>query len=94
MGRLSVHARLFALQPRDVRATRSWRQPCSPAGIRRNITNLPAQIALLERYRGLVALGRVQEDEEQVRVIMQVSIPVSSAKGIARVEHVFSGLTP
>ncbi|KAH9942379.1 AFG1-like ATPase-domain-containing protein [Epithele typhae] len=33
---------------------------------------LPAQIDLLERYRGLVALGRVREDEEQIRVIMQL----------------------
>ena len=27
---------------------------------------------LLERYRGLVTLGRIKEDEEQIRVIMQV----------------------
>ncbi|KAI0358524.1 hypothetical protein OH77DRAFT_1420920 [Trametes cingulata] len=35
-------------------------------------SGLPAQIDLLERYRGLVALGRIQEDEEQIRVIMQL----------------------
>ncbi|KAH9858488.1 AFG1-like ATPase-domain-containing protein [Lenzites betulinus] len=35
-------------------------------------TNLPAQIDLLERYRGLIALGRVKKDEEQIRVIMQL----------------------
>ncbi|KAI0630434.1 AFG1-like ATPase-domain-containing protein [Trametes polyzona] len=34
--------------------------------------NLPAQIDLLERYRGLVALCRIKEDEEQIRVIMQL----------------------
>ncbi|KAI0779449.1 AFG1-like ATPase-domain-containing protein [Fomes fomentarius] len=39
---------------------------------RRYGTNLPAQTDLLERYHGLVALGRVQQDEEQVRVIMQL----------------------
>ena len=39
---------------------------------RRYSTNLPANVDLLERYRGLVALGRIQEDEEQIRVIMQV----------------------
>ncbi|KAI0829842.1 AFG1-like ATPase-domain-containing protein [Trametes gibbosa] len=35
-------------------------------------TNLPAQIDLLERYRGLISLGRIKEDEEQIRVIMQL----------------------
>ena len=35
-------------------------------------TNLPTQVDLLERYRGLVTLGRIKEDEEQIRVIMQV----------------------
>ena len=39
---------------------------------RRYSTNLPANVDLLERYRGLVTLGRIQEDEEQIRVIMQV----------------------
>ncbi|KAH9892646.1 hypothetical protein C8Q73DRAFT_67209 [Cubamyces lactineus] len=34
--------------------------------------NLPAQIDLLERYRGMVALGRIEEDEEQIRVIMKL----------------------
>ncbi|THU94184.1 hypothetical protein K435DRAFT_724740 [Dendrothele bispora CBS 962.96] len=33
---------------------------------------LPQQVDLLERYRGLVALKRVQYDEAQVRVIMQL----------------------
>ena len=37
-------------------------------------TNLPTQVDLLERYRGLVTLGRIKEDEEQIRVIMQVEI--------------------
>lgn len=37
-------------------------------------SNLPAQIDLLDRYRGLVTLGRIQEDEEQIRVIMQVCV--------------------
>ena len=35
-------------------------------------TNLPTQVDLLERYRGLMSLGRIKEDEEQIRVIMQV----------------------
>ena len=35
-------------------------------------TNLPQTIDLLHTYRGLVALGKVKYDEEQVRVIMQV----------------------
>lgn len=37
-----------------------------------NSTNLPQTIDLLHTYRGLVALGKVKYDEEQVRVIMQV----------------------
>ena len=43
----------------------------SPANRQYN-TNLPIQVDLLERYRGLVALGRIKEDEEQIRVVMQV----------------------
>lgn len=43
----------------------------SPAN-RHYSTNLPVQVDLLERYRGLVALGRIKEDEEQIRVVMQV----------------------
>ncbi|PIL35939.1 hypothetical protein GSI_01599 [Ganoderma sinense ZZ0214-1] len=39
---------------------------------RRYSTNLPVQVDLLERYRGLVALGRIREDEEQIRVVMQL----------------------
>ncbi|KAI0675380.1 AFG1-like ATPase-domain-containing protein [Trametes maxima] len=35
-------------------------------------SNLPVQIDLLQRYRGFVALGRIKEDEEQIRVIMQL----------------------
>ena len=38
-----------------------------------NHIGLPAQIDLLDRYRGLVALGRIKEDDEQIRVIMKVS---------------------
>lgn len=36
--------------------------------------NLPQPVDLLERYRGLVALGEIDYDEEQVRVVMQVRI--------------------
>ena len=43
----------------------------SPAN-RHYSTNLPVQVDLLERYRGLVALGRIKEDEEQIRMVMQV----------------------
>ncbi|KAI0744112.1 AFG1-like ATPase-domain-containing protein [Daedaleopsis nitida] len=39
---------------------------------RRYSTYLPVQTDLLERYRGLVASGRIQQDEEQIRVIMQL----------------------
>ncbi|KAI0645780.1 AFG1-like ATPase-domain-containing protein [Trametes meyenii] len=35
-------------------------------------SNLPAQVDLLQRYRGFVVLGRIKEDEEQIRVIMQL----------------------
>ncbi|TFK84570.1 hypothetical protein K466DRAFT_220678 [Polyporus arcularius HHB13444] len=54
-----------------------WRrrvsQSCSTTQrLRGYSTNLPANIDLLERYRGLVALGRLTEDEEQIRVIMQL----------------------
>ncbi|KAK7473136.1 hypothetical protein VKT23_001237 [Stygiomarasmius scandens] len=35
-------------------------------------STLPQQVDLLERYRGLVTLGKVQYDEAQVRVIMQL----------------------
>lgn len=41
---------------------------------RRLMSNLPQQVDLLERYRGLVALGRIKYDENQVRVIMQVGL--------------------
>jgi hypothetical protein len=43
----------------------------------RGVSNIAAGIQtvdLLERYRGLVALGEIEYDEDQVRVIMQVSI--------------------
>ncbi|KAH9935750.1 AFG1-like ATPase-domain-containing protein [Fomitopsis serialis] len=36
------------------------------------ISGVPQQLDLLERYRGLVALGRVRFDDEQVRVIAQL----------------------
>lgn len=38
-------------------------------------SNLPQTVDLLERYRGLVTLGTIKYDEEQVRVVMQVSAP-------------------
>ncbi|EJF65444.1 hypothetical protein DICSQDRAFT_79616 [Dichomitus squalens LYAD-421 SS1] len=42
------------------------------SGVHTYTTKLPVQVDLLERYRGLVALGRIKEDEEQIRVIMQL----------------------
>ncbi|KDQ57396.1 hypothetical protein JAAARDRAFT_78605 [Jaapia argillacea MUCL 33604] len=33
---------------------------------------LPQQVDLLDRYRGLVALGKIQYDEDQIRVIMKL----------------------
>ncbi|KAF5357382.1 hypothetical protein D9758_005841 [Tetrapyrgos nigripes] len=38
----------------------------------RFLSTLPQQVDLLDRYRGLVALGKIQYDEPQVRVIMQL----------------------
>ncbi|KZT22234.1 hypothetical protein NEOLEDRAFT_1072044 [Neolentinus lepideus HHB14362 ss-1] len=37
-----------------------------------NPSNVPQQVDLLDRYRGLVALGKIKYDEEQVRVVMQL----------------------
>lgn len=39
-----------------------------------NTTNLPVHVDLLEKYRALVALGHVQYNEEQVRVVMRVGM--------------------
>ena len=36
--------------------------------------SLPQTVDLLQTYQGLVALGRIKPDEEQIRVVMQVSI--------------------
>ncbi|CCL98666.1 uncharacterized protein FIBRA_00668 [Fibroporia radiculosa] len=36
------------------------------------MSQLPQHVDLLERYRGLVALGRIKYDEGQVRAIMQL----------------------
>ncbi|KAI0745914.1 AFG1-like ATPase-domain-containing protein [Earliella scabrosa] len=46
-------------------------------------TYLPATNDLFERYRGLVALGRIQQDEEQIRVIMQLRKLHRELKGYA-----------
>lgn len=73
MGKLPPHSRFIPVLARGTLATKSWRGAHSPSSIRRSSTNLPAQVDLLQRYRGLVVLGRVQEDDEQIRVIMQVS---------------------
>ncbi|KAG5638052.1 hypothetical protein H0H81_002086 [Sphagnurus paluster] len=35
-------------------------------------SGLPVQLDLLERYRALISLGKIQYDEEQVRVVMQL----------------------
>ncbi|TFY80899.1 hypothetical protein EWM64_g3117 [Hericium alpestre] len=37
-----------------------------------NHSGLPQPTDLLEQYRGLVALGKLQYDEDQIRVIMQL----------------------
>ncbi|KAI0373958.1 hypothetical protein BV20DRAFT_936658 [Pilatotrama ljubarskyi] len=57
---------IAARRVRRVRAAATLGEP------REGHSDLPAQTDLLERYRGLVALGRVQADEEQIRVIMQL----------------------
>lgn len=54
------------------RISAPWRRTSTTLRLRGYSTNLPANVDLLERYRGLVALGRIEEDEEQIRVIMQV----------------------
>lgn len=46
-------------------------------------SNLPQQVDLLERYRGLVTAGIIQYDEEQLRVVMQVLAYISSRCRIA-----------
>ena len=51
------------------------RYALSAAGSHRNVSGLPQQLDLLERYRGLVVMGRVTYAEEQVRVIAQVRFP-------------------
>lgn len=35
-------------------------------------SELPAHVDLLERYRGLVALGQIRHDDNQLRVLMQL----------------------
>lgn len=42
---------------------------------RPDVSGLPQQLDLLERYRGLVVLGRLSYAEEQIRVIFQVRLP-------------------
>lgn len=71
------------LQSRRVRlqcnvhiSSRRW-HPLNAATSHPDVSGLPQQLDLLERYRGLVALGRVSYDEEQVRVIAQVRLPHS-----------------
>jgi len=46
---------------------------------RQYTTGLPQSTDLLQRYRGLVALGKIQYDEEQVRVVMKVSIVIPTS---------------
>lgn len=38
---------------------------------------LPQQTDLLDIYRGLVITGRIQYDEDQIRVVMEVGRPYS-----------------
>lgn len=40
--------------------------------ISRKFSTLPQTTDLLDRYRALVSLGKIQYDEEQVRVVMKV----------------------
>ncbi|KAI0335151.1 hypothetical protein GY45DRAFT_1421319 [Cubamyces sp. BRFM 1775] len=54
------------------RCVAGLRTTSSLGDIAANHIGLPAQIDLLERYRGMVALGRITEDEEQIRVIMKL----------------------
>ncbi|EGO25507.1 hypothetical protein SERLADRAFT_448478 [Serpula lacrymans var. lacrymans S7.9] len=66
-----------SLIPKDgSRAQSSFVFPgtCSPSfrSDRSDFTNLPQQVDLLERYRGLVTLGRIQYDANQVRVVMEL----------------------
>ena len=77
MGKLAAHARFFSPLPRGFLANTSCAHYYrSIVASRKYATNLPAQVDLLERYRGLVALGQLQADEEQIRVIAQVCLAV------------------
>lgn len=37
------------------------------------ISSVPQTTDLLDTYRGLISLGKIKHDEEQLRVVMQVS---------------------
>ena len=43
-----------------------------------NVSNLPVQTDLLDKYRSLVTLGYIEYNEEQVRVVMKVRLRCSS----------------
>ncbi|KAH9948963.1 AFG1-like ATPase-domain-containing protein [Amylocystis lapponica] len=45
---------------------------CSNLFNSEKVSHLPQQLDLLEKYRGLVALGRIKYDDEQIRVVMQL----------------------
>ena len=77
MGKLPAQARFFSPLPRGFLANTSCAHYYHSTVVsRKYATNLPAQVNLLERYRGLVALGQLQVDEEQIRVIAQVRLAV------------------
>ena len=35
---------------------------------------IPHNVDLLQTYKGLVALGKIKSDDEQIRVVMQVNL--------------------
>jgi hypothetical protein len=53
-------------------------------------SNLPQNTDLLERYRGLVAVGQIEYDEEQVRVVMEVLSSRENAYKHALISYLIS----
>ncbi|KAF9816748.1 hypothetical protein IEO21_03910 [Rhodonia placenta] len=69
-------ARIRALRLRGttIRASSDWHQNHGVSSFddKPQDSQLPQQIDLLERYRGLCSSGKIRYDEEQIRVIMQL----------------------
>lgn len=74
LTRLHLPFPLAELSP-SIRRTTHSSVPVSLSSTQRStcvVSGLPQQTDLLEQYRGLVALGKLMYDPEQVRVIIHV----------------------